>query len=97
MGQVKATTSKQTSLTRWVEGRYISSSEWHNVRCGVWFLASELVSLDYLQLFAKTVEPTDPLDIRRTAEILARAQLELRRLNNQRYSTSSSRKSAAKT
>src|SRR6056297_2719897 len=69
-------TSSQTRPTRWVGGKTITKSQWLEVRCGVWFLASEIVSLDHLQFFAKTVESTYPLDIKRTAEILARAQRE---------------------
>lgn len=77
-------TSIQPSPTRWYGGRTITKSQWHEIRCGVWFLASEIVSLDDLQLFAETVEPTDPLDIKTTAEILAKAQLELRDYHNNR-------------
>lgn len=70
----------QTSPTRWAGGRTITQSEWLEVRCGVWFLASKIERLDHLQFFAKAVEPTYPLDIKRTAEILARAQRELEEL-----------------
>lgn len=55
-----------------------------NIRMAVWFLASILYELDDLQHFSETVPPTDPLDIRKTAQILARAQLELREYHNNR-------------
>jgi len=55
-----------------------------DVRATVWFLASILYELDDLQHFSETVTPTDPLDIRKTAQILAKAQLELREYHNNR-------------
>lgn len=73
-------TSDPTSFTRWFGGKTITKSEWLEVRCGVWFLASEIVRLGHLQFFAKMVEPTYPLDIKRTAEILAHAQRELEKI-----------------
>lgn len=53
-------------------------------RTTVWFLASILYELEDLQHFATTVSPTEPLDIKTTAEILAKAQLELRNHHNNR-------------
>jgi hypothetical protein len=70
----------QSISTQFNWGKTITQSEWLEVRCGVWFLASEIVNLDHLQLFAKSVESTYPLDIKRSAEILARAQRELEEL-----------------
>ena len=70
----------QSIPTQINSGKTITQSEWLEVRCGVWFLASEIERLDHLQFFAKTVESTYPLDIKRTAEILARAQRELEEL-----------------
>jgi hypothetical protein len=55
-----------------------------NTRMSVWFIASLLYELEDLQLFASTVSPTEPLDIKTTAEILAKAQLELRDYHNNR-------------
>lgn len=55
-----------------------------NTRMSVWFLASILYELENLQHFASTVSPTEPLDIKTTAEILAKAQLELRNYHNNR-------------
>lgn len=55
-----------------------------DIRASVWFLASILYELDDLQLFSETVTSTDPLDIKKTAQILAKAQLELREYHNNR-------------
>lgn len=55
-----------------------------NIKMSVWFLASILYELEDLQLFASTVSPTEPLDIKTTTEILAKAQLELREYHNNR-------------
>lgn len=55
-----------------------------DIRASVWFIASILYELDDLQLFSETVKPTDSLDIRKTAQILAKAQLELREYHNNR-------------
>lgn len=49
------------------------------MRMYVWGLASELYRLDDLQEFATTIKESDPVDIKRTAEVLAEAQLKLRR------------------
>ena len=55
-----------------------------DIRATVWFIASILYEAEDLQLFAATVSPTEPLDIKTTAEILAKAQLELRNYHNNR-------------
>lgn len=55
-----------------------------DIRAIVWFIASILYEVEDLQHFASTVSPTEPLDIKRTAEILAKAQLELRNYHNNR-------------
>ncbi|PWN06125.1 hypothetical protein DDZ15_09775 [Rhodohalobacter mucosus] len=55
-----------------------------DIRATVWFIASILYEAEDLQLFASTVSPTEPLDIKTTAEILAKAQLELRNYHNNR-------------
>lgn len=55
-----------------------------DLRTTVWFIASILYELEDLQYFASTVSPTEPLDIKTTAEILAKAQLELRDYHNNR-------------
>jgi hypothetical protein len=85
-------TSNQTSPTRWVGGRTNSMSQWHDILCDIWCLAKKLERLNDLQLFAETVQENDPLEIKGHTEILARAQLEIRRLNNTRYSPSRSHK-----
>ena len=54
------------------------------IRMHIWGIASELVRLDGLQNFAFRVESSDPVDIKQTAEILAEAQLKLRKLSNSR-------------
>lgn len=68
-----------------------------DIRMTVWFLSSELYRLEGLQHFAATVEECDPVDIKRTAQILAKAQLELRKLVNSRSGYPTSKRSAVKT
>jgi len=77
-------TSIQTSPTLEYGGHKTDPDQWNIVRISVWSLASDLYILEDLQHFAETVTPTNPLDIRKTAQILARAQLELRELMNER-------------
>jgi len=48
----------------------------------IWGIASELTRLDGLQEFTTVSKQTDYLDIKQTAEILAEAQLKLRKLAN---------------
>lgn len=56
----------------------------NDIRATIWFIASILYEVEGLQHFASTVSPTEPLDIKSTAEILAKAQLELRNYHNNR-------------
>lgn len=88
MGEITMLKSELTSSALPERDRHVATDPWLDVRCGVWYLASELYILEDLQKFAKVVDPTFPLDIKQTADILARAQLELRELINNLYSPS---------
>ena len=85
-------TSDQSSTTLRYGGTTNEEYVWDEIRINVWGLASALYTLEDLQIFAETVSPSDPIDIKRTAEILARAQLELRKLINSRTITKNGRK-----
>ena len=89
---LKDCTSNQSSTTLRHGGFTNDEYLCDEIRINVWGLASELYTLEDLQIFAETVSPSDPIDIKRTAEILARAQLELRELINNRTLTKSGRK-----
>jgi hypothetical protein len=89
---LKDYTSKQSSTTIRHEGSTNDDYQWDEVRINIWGLASALYTLEDLQIFAETVSPSDPIDIKRTAEILAKAQLELRELINSRTITKNGRR-----
>lgn len=54
------------------------------LRATVWWIASELHGLSDLQEYASSIEASYPVDMKQAAEILAEAQLKLRKMRASR-------------